>query len=243
MITRLRGALIASVLICGTMNPARAESVILRSGNGSIGGNDSLVTMLVGPADSAFPAAFTAADFTNARTGPDAFIIAPNGAWISGLAGDPSTKWIATNANGAGEGSTALYAINFVLSQAVSSATLDLHYAVDNVLGGGPDGGVFLNGAHDHRATPPAGTSTPNSPSIATTSRRYCTSAPIRSTSMRRTRAARPDCCSEPRLRLRQPPFPSLAASPCSVLVPSAWSSCSGAAGGPALSELDPTAR
>jgi hypothetical protein len=146
MITRLRGALIASVLICGTMNPARAESVILRSGNGSIGGNDSLVTMLVGPADSAFPAAFTAADFTNARTGPDAFIIAPNGAWISGLAGDPSTKWIATNANGAGEGSTALYAINFVLSQAVSSATLDLHYAVDNVLGGGPNEGVFLNG-------------------------------------------------------------------------------------------------
>ncbi len=134
MITRLRGALIASVLIGGTMNPARAESVILRSGNGSIGGNDSLVTMLVGPADSAS--------------------IAPNGAWISGLAGDSSTKSIATNANGAGEGSTALYAINFVLSQAVSSATLDLHYAMDNGLGGGPNQGAFLNG------TPISGDST-----------------------------------------------------------------------------------
>src|SRR4051812_8161695 len=130
MMKQLSGALLAGILLCVGVTRARAETVILRSGNGSIGSNDSLVNMLVGPADSEFSTAFTAANFTSARTGPDAFIIAPNGSWISALAGDPTSKWIATNAGGANEGATALYAISFALAAPFSSATLDLHYSV-----------------------------------------------------------------------------------------------------------------
>jgi PEP-CTERM motif len=141
---RLAGWAVAIVLSWACS--ARGEIITLRSGNGTVGSNDSLVNMLVGPADSAFASAFTAANFTSAQTGPDAFIISPNGAWISGLISDSQSKWIGTSAGAASEGSTALYAISFVLSAPFSSATLDLHYAVDNVLGGGPNQGVFLNG-------------------------------------------------------------------------------------------------
>jgi hypothetical protein len=102
--------------------------------------------MLVGPADAGFPAVFTATDFSNARTGPDAFIISPNGAWISGLAADGLAKWIGTNATAASEGSTGLYAIDFTLSSPFSAAQLDLHYAVDNTLGGNINAGVYFNG-------------------------------------------------------------------------------------------------
>ena len=113
--------------------------------------------------------------------------IAPNGAWVSGLAGDSSTKWIAMNANGAGEGSTALYAINFALAKpSVRPRSTCIMQWTTGSAGAKP--GCLLE-RHADSATPPAGTSTPNSPSIATTSRRYCTSAPIRSILMRRTRA------------------------------------------------------
>jgi hypothetical protein len=102
--------------------------------------------MLTGPADTNFATAFTPADFSAAGSGPAAFIIANNPAWIATLPSDPLARWISTSANGAGEGGTALYAIDFTLAGAASSATLDLHYAVDNALGGGPNQGVFLNG-------------------------------------------------------------------------------------------------
>jgi hypothetical protein len=127
--------------------PARAETVVVRSGNGIVGGTDTLVNMLLGPANSAFGAAFTPADFTSAQTGPDAFIIAPNGAWIASLPSNPAALWISTNAGGAGEGGTALYAISFTLANAIATASIDLRFAVDNTLGGGPNQGVFLNGS------------------------------------------------------------------------------------------------
>jgi PEP-CTERM motif len=129
-----------------SMTSAQAEVVTLRSGNGSIGGTDSLVTMLVGPPSTPFASPFVGADFAAAQGGPSAFIINPNGAWIVGLPGDPAAKWIDTAPIGSGSANTALYAISFNLAVPFSSATLDFHFAVDNQLGGGPNEGVFLNG-------------------------------------------------------------------------------------------------
>ena len=142
-----RVAVVTVVLHCGEF--VRAETITLRSGNGSVGGTDSLITMLVGPADTWFASAFTPSDFADARSGPAAFIISPNGAWISDLPSDNTAQWISTSSSGASEGSTALYAIDFTLTDPAASATLDLKYSVDNVLGGGgagPTQGVYLNG-------------------------------------------------------------------------------------------------
>lgn len=129
-----------------TASEASAESVSLRSGNGSVGGLDSLVHMLVGPADSEFAASFTADNFAAARTGAAAYITNPHPAWGSGLAGDGTSQWITTNSNGVSEGSTALYAIDFNLNEVASSASLELHIVVDNFLGGNLNQGVYLNG-------------------------------------------------------------------------------------------------
>src|SRR5262245_6921075 len=124
----------------------RAETVSLRSGNGSIGFQDSLVTLLVGPVDGPFPAPFTPADFVSANTGPGAWIVEPHPAWISGLAGDSMAQWISSIPDGRNTGGTALYAIDFTLAAPAASATLNLQYSVDNVLGSGVNQGVFLNG-------------------------------------------------------------------------------------------------
>lgn len=129
-----------------TATNAQAETIILRSGNGSVGGTDSQVNMLVGPTNGPFTSAFTNANFNNAKNGSDAFIINRNGAWGNGLAGDGASKWIATNSGGAGEGSSALYAISFVLSSLVTSATFDLRFMADDLLGTGVNQGVYING-------------------------------------------------------------------------------------------------
>ncbi len=63
----------------------RAETVALQSGNGAIGGTDSQISMLLGPADAPFSALLTAADFAAAQTGPAASIIANHPAWIATL--------------------------------------------------------------------------------------------------------------------------------------------------------------
>jgi hypothetical protein len=149
--------LAAMALACFGGALSHAESVVLRSGNGSIGGNDTLISMLSGPADTNFSTAFTPADFSSAGSGPAAFIIANHPAWIATLPSDPLARWISTSADGAGEGGTALYAIDFTLASAASSATLDLRLAVDNALGGGPNQGVFINGTAVSGNSSPAG--------------------------------------------------------------------------------------
>jgi hypothetical protein len=136
---------------------SRAETVVLRSGNGSIGGNDTLISMLTGPADTNFSTAFTPADFSAADSGPAAFIIANHPAWIATLPSDAQALWISTAATGTVEGGTALYAIDFTLANAASSATLDLRLAVDNALGGGPNQGVYINGMAISGNSSPAG--------------------------------------------------------------------------------------
>jgi hypothetical protein len=100
--------LAAIALACFGGAMSHAETVVLRSGNGSIGGNDTLISMLTGPADTNFSTAFTPADFAAAGSGPAAFIIANHGAWIPTLPGDPLARWISSSANGVVEGGTAL---------------------------------------------------------------------------------------------------------------------------------------
>ena len=137
-------ALVVSVLLDGAS--ACAETVALRSGNTVIGTTDTQIRMLLGPADAAFSSAFVPADFAAAQTGPAAFIIENNPAWLATLPSNANARWISTSATGATEGGTALYAINFTLAQPAASATLDLRFGVDNALGGNANQGVYLNG-------------------------------------------------------------------------------------------------
>jgi hypothetical protein len=142
-----------------TVSITSAGNITLISGNGIVGGTDSLVHMLIGPSTGDF-AAFSAADFAAAQTGPSAFIINPNTAWITSLPANPSAQWIGTNANANATppgGNTALYAISFNLVGPVSPAFLTLNFAVDDRLGGANNRGVFVNGTapDNFRLNPP----------------------------------------------------------------------------------------
>ena len=130
---------------CNGVVDELAQVITLRSGNGTFGQPDAAVRMLVGPSDAPFPAAFTAADFLAARDGPAPIIIENNPAWLAALPSDPLAKWV-NDVGNSGAGSTGLYAVDFNLSGPVADAQLTFRYAVDNVLGGGSDQGVFLNG-------------------------------------------------------------------------------------------------
>src|SRR6266478_6193272 len=57
---------------------ASAESVTVRSGNGSILGRDSSISFLIGPASTDFASPFTPMDFANAQNGLGAYILLPN---------------------------------------------------------------------------------------------------------------------------------------------------------------------
>jgi hypothetical protein len=116
----------------------------LHSGNGS--GTDSLIKFLDGPNATDF-AALTPANFTSAQSGPAAFIMPPNGAWLASLPADSGAKWIGTNASaGTVSGDTALYAMSFTLANPVASASITLNYATDNQFGSSTNNGLFLNG-------------------------------------------------------------------------------------------------
>ncbi len=52
-----------------------ATTITLKSGNGIVGGTDTLITMLVGPLNTAFVGALTATDFTSASAGSAAIIL------------------------------------------------------------------------------------------------------------------------------------------------------------------------
>ncbi|NRA97462.1 MAG: hypothetical protein HRU14_14790 [Planctomycetes bacterium] len=145
-----RGLLIVSLaLVAVTVHgqqPPLLQSVTLRSGNAAIGATDPQTSMLVGPANAPFAAAFTAASFASASSGPPAVVISPNPAWLAALPSDPVAQWIATVASGFNQGS-ALFAIDFtVLPSTFVSATLTLDYVVDNYIGSSIAPGVYLNG-------------------------------------------------------------------------------------------------
>lgn len=143
---------VAALIFLAYCQTANALEIDLYSGNGSIGGTDSAITFLAGPANSAFTTPFSTTDFNSARTGNAAAIIAPHSAWettgeFATAGGDPSAQWISDKSTGASEGSTALYAIDFNIPFAVvSSAVMDFYWSVDNVLGNTTNAGVFING-------------------------------------------------------------------------------------------------
>jgi len=115
-----------------------AETVTVRSGNGSIGGIDSAVHFLSGPAASGFNRTFTATDFAAAQNGPAAYILSQISFWIPGLPSDPLAHWIGTNPNaGSTAGNTALYAVSFQITSASPSGTMTLNYSVDDGVGSG----------------------------------------------------------------------------------------------------------
>jgi hypothetical protein len=137
--------LVASALIVSPQQ-ARAETFTLRSGNGIVGGTDSQINFLLGPLDGPFPYVLSPQNFSDARAGSDAFIIAPHPAWKAALDSDALANWTATSLGGASEGSTGLYAIDFVVdSTCFSSATMDIDFHVDNDLGDSTNEGIFIN--------------------------------------------------------------------------------------------------
>jgi len=118
---------------------AKADSVTVNSGSG--------VTFLdSGVASADFSSAFTAENFTSAQTGTAASVLASTPFYVTSLVDGPGAVWIGTNSTaGTGSGDTALYAISFDLPSTVSSASLNLYYAVDNLLGES-NPGIYING-------------------------------------------------------------------------------------------------
>jgi YVTN family beta-propeller protein/probable HAF family extracellular repeat protein len=127
-----------AILLWGSA-AASAQSVVVNSG--------SSVRFLDGSTSTSdFPAAFTAAQFTAAQTGSAAAVLTSAPFYIASLPHGPGAVWIGTNsAAGAGIGDTALYAASFTLPSNVSSASLTLYYAVDNILGAS-NPGIYING-------------------------------------------------------------------------------------------------
>lgn len=147
-------AMLGCLLTAQSASAGAMTSIFLKSGNGTRPGRDTAISMLVGPLNSAFPGAITASQFASARSGPDAYIVGTtNALWKSHLTSDPSAEWISTNAFGNASGSTALYAIDFMIPDlAITSATLDFEFLIDNELGDSVNEGLFIN------TTPVAGT-------------------------------------------------------------------------------------
>lgn len=152
----LKSALIGIVFATGMgIASASADQIInLRSGNGAVGGTDGQITFLQGPANTGFGTVFTGADFSNARAGTAAAIINRHPLWIAptNFTPDTSAQWISNSAGGASEGSSALFAIDFTVTDAViASASISFNFSVDNILGTtqpsfGVNQGLFLNG-------------------------------------------------------------------------------------------------
>lgn len=148
--------------------PVLAEVVYMETGAGVTPGNpDTQITMLIGPPSSPFASAFSAADFVAAQNGPHPLVVdVPNanyptpgmpyshpvfgnhpeplcsiaGNYIAASgAGDPYLNGTDPNVTNNG-GHTALYCIEFVLTQDVVCAELEISFLGDNGLGYDPSG-------------------------------------------------------------------------------------------------------
>ncbi len=114
------------------------QTIVIRSGNGSIGSQDSLVHAL--PYGTTGDITPTAAQFASAQAASFAYVVSPFQTYIPMLPSDPSAKWIATTPN-LSQGS-ALFAMPFQVNDpSITSAGLDFHFSVDNAVNG-----VFING-------------------------------------------------------------------------------------------------
>jgi len=127
-----------AVFLVASTNARADQTVVVRSGNGPINSQDTQVRYLsYGTTGDITP---TPANFVSAQTGPFAYVVAPFTTYLAALPHDPAAKWVA-RAVGWPAGTT-LYAVPFQLTDAtITSATLDIHYSVDNAING-----VFFNG-------------------------------------------------------------------------------------------------
>jgi hypothetical protein len=135
----LKSCCLALMVAIVAVTAVRADqTIVVRSGNGSIGSQDAQVRFLAyGTTGDITP---TPANFVSVQTAPFAYIVAPYATYLPQLPSDPLAKWIATNPS-LNPGS-ALYAVPFEITDSViASATLDLPYAVDNAING-----VYING-------------------------------------------------------------------------------------------------
>ncbi|MBX3365351.1 MAG: hypothetical protein KF866_11385 [Phycisphaeraceae bacterium] len=153
-------------LTIAASNALALETITLRSGwisnaPGIPSQIEDDITVLAGPGGTALSAtAFTPAQFAAAQSGPFARVITPvSGPWIATLPADPLARWInpsffATGPFFLGTPASALYAVPFnVTTTGITSATLTLHWACDDTLGGLLAGagdpnqmGVYING-------------------------------------------------------------------------------------------------
>src|ERR1035438_6323723 len=138
-------AAIAALIFSAT---ASATTTFGSGEGGTVGSTDPNVKFLdSGFTSTDFSAAFTAGNFTSAASGTAAHIIAGYGCpgtWICSLPDGPGAQWINTTGNN-GTGDTALFAIAFNLPGALSSSSLTLYYAVDNLVGN-TNPGVYVDG-------------------------------------------------------------------------------------------------
>ena len=152
---KITSIIIATLLvgILGTLGQsAYADTLVIISGNGPVGGTDSDVTMLGGPDVGEWGAPLTPAQFEAARLGPAA-VIPPSihPAWAPNGAAAPGSKWICDNSqcgNTGGEnGDTTLFAHQFTLCEDDKpvSASITFEGAIDDILGDADNEGLFIN--------------------------------------------------------------------------------------------------
>lgn len=147
-------ALMVSCAEVCAQQPQLLQRIILRSGDAPVGTNDPQVTMLPGPLNAPFGSPFTPTDFAAASNGPAPVVIQANPAYFSSLPSDPAAQWIATcgppGANpscaASSDPGSALFAVDFVVTAPISSATLTLDFGADNTVGSAIAPGVYLNG-------------------------------------------------------------------------------------------------
>jgi hypothetical protein len=136
-----------SLMIAGAAL-SNAQIINFESGSGS-GTQDSSITAIAGNQTSDF-STLTAQDFTNARNGANAYILSPLASgWVSGLGAGSTAKWVGLESTAGNNGyvsESGLYAMNFDVASAMSSAKLNLIFSVDDQLGGSNNAGLYLDG-------------------------------------------------------------------------------------------------
>jgi hypothetical protein len=147
---------LCALLACaGIANANPAEVLTLRSGKATPGYSTPRIAMTVGSRNVPLSGSqFTPADFDGACGGSQAVVLAPFSTWLKNLTDDPLAKWIGTDLSRGP--ASALFCDSFcvVRSACVDSASLELHWAVDDRLGDGDPAsapfpnpsGIYLNG-------------------------------------------------------------------------------------------------
>lgn len=117
----------------------QAEDVQFHTGNGAVGSADSQVRLVQrsGP--------FFDADFAAARSGNAAIIVDRYGTWHRTLSTDSAAQWVCVDSQRTPV--DVLLAQDFVIQSArVTSASIQVRYSVDDVVGASQIPGFYLNG-------------------------------------------------------------------------------------------------